>query len=189
MKNKLEDLIDTLKILRSPNGCDWNQAQTHETLIPYLLEECYEVIEAIENEDYELLKEELGDLLLHIIFQAELADEKNHFNIYNIIFNINQKLIKRKPHIFSNSNNKKKKENWEIAKKNEKNRRSVLEGVPKSLPSPIWFGWTPTLCPADILMLPSTTNFSVGLVVPIPTFPPPNIVSLSSAPVFKFNAL
>ena len=135
MKNKLEDLIDTLKILRSPNGCDWNQAQTHETLIPYLLEECYEVIEAIENEDYELLKEELGDLLLHIIFQAELADEKNHFNIYNIIFNINQKLIIRKPHIFSNSNNKKKKENWEIAKKNEKNRRSVLEGVPKSLPS------------------------------------------------------
>ena len=135
MKNKLEDLIDTLRILRSTDGCDWNKAQTHETLIPYLLEECHEVIEAIENKDYELLKEELGDLLLHVIFQAELANEQNQFNIYDSIFNINQKLIKRKPHIFSTSNEKKKIENWEIAKKNEKNRISALEGVPNTLPS------------------------------------------------------
>ena len=82
MKTKLEDLIKTLKSLRNPEGCDWNRAQTHETLIPYLLEETYEVIEAIENKDFELLKEELGDLLLHVIFQAELADEKKQFNIY-----------------------------------------------------------------------------------------------------------
>ena len=136
MKNKLEDLIDTLKILRSPNGCDWNQAQTHETLIPYLLEECHEVIEAIENKDYELLKEELGDLLLHVIFQAELADEKKHFNIYDVICNINQKLINRKPHIFLNPDNKNwQPAKWEAAKKIEKNRTSVLEGVPKALPS------------------------------------------------------
>tara|TARA_Y100001970_G_scaffold105411_1_gene132054 strand:+ start:1712 stop:2482 length:771 start_codon:yes stop_codon:yes gene_type:complete len=136
MKTKLEDLIKTLKSLRNPEGCDWNRAQTHETLIPYLLEETYEVIEAIENKDFELLKEELGDLLLHVIFQAELADEKKQFNIYDSIFNINQKLIKRKPHIFSNPDNDKwKRGNWELSKKIEKKRQSVLEGVPIALPS------------------------------------------------------
>ena len=136
MKTKLEDLIKTLKTLRDPEGCDWNRGQTHETLIPYLLEETYEVIEAIENKDFELLKEELGDLLLHIIFQAELADEKNKFNIYDSILNINQKLINRKPHIFSDSNDDQWKLGiWEKAKKIEKNRKSVLEGVPKALPS------------------------------------------------------
>ena len=136
MKNKLEDLINTLKILRDENGCEWNKEQTHKTLVPYLLEETYEVIEAIVNEDYDLLKEELGDLLLHVIFQAELADEKKIFNIYDSIFNINQKLINRKPHIFLNPNNDKlKKSNWEVAKKSEKNRQSVLDGVPIALPS------------------------------------------------------
>ena len=136
MKTKLENLINTLKRLRDPDGCDWNREQTHKSLIPYLLEETYEVIEAIENNDFELLKEELGDLLLHIIFQAELADEKNEFNIYDSIFNINEKLIKRKPHIFANPIDERwKKGNWEQAKKNEKNRSSVLEGVPKTLPS------------------------------------------------------
>ena len=136
MKTRLEDLIKTLKKLRNPDGCSWNKEQTHETLIPYLLEETYEVIEAIENKDFELLKEELGDLLLHIIFQAELADEKKHFNIYDTIFNINQKLINRKPHIFLNpDNNNWKPGKWETAKKIEKNRNSVLEGVPKALPS------------------------------------------------------
>ena len=75
-RNKLEDLIQILKNLRSPDGCDWDKKQTHESLIPYLLEETYEVIEAIKTNDYKLLKEELGDLLLHIIFQAELASEK-----------------------------------------------------------------------------------------------------------------
>lgn len=136
MKTRLEDLIKTLKKLRDPDGCSWNKEQTHETLIPYLLEETYEVIEAIENKDFELLKEELGDLLLHVIFQAELADEKNHFNIYDAIFNINQKLINRKPHIFSNPNDENwKPGKWEAAKKIEKNRNSVLDGVPKALPS------------------------------------------------------
>jgi len=136
VKNKLEDLIKTLRTLRDENGCEWNRKQTHQTLVPYLLEETYEVIEAIVNEDYELLKEELGDLLLHVIFQAELADEKKIFNIYDSISNINQKLINRKPHIFSDPNNDEwKKGNWEVAKKNEKNRESILDGVPKALPS------------------------------------------------------
>ena len=135
-KNKLEDLIQILKKLRSPNGCEWDKEQTHESLIPYLLEETYEVIEAIEDKDYDLLKEELGDLLLHIIFQAELASEGNKFNIYDSIQNINDKLIKRHPHIFSNQKDKSwQKGSWELAKQEEKKRASILDGVPKALPA------------------------------------------------------
>ena len=136
MGNTLEDLIYILKKLRAPDGCQWDREQTNESLIPYLLEEVYEVIEAIENKDDSLLKEELGDLLLHVIFQAELASEKNKFDIYDSIANINHKLINRHPHIFSDKNNKSwATGNWELAKQKEKKRNSILDGVPKALPS------------------------------------------------------
>ena len=135
-QNKLENLIKILKKLRSSDGCDWDKEQTHESLIPYLLEETYEVIEAIQTKDYKLLKEELGDLLLHIIFQAELASEKEKFNIYDSIQNINEKLIKRHPYVFNNKNDESyTKGNWESAKQKEKNRESLLDGVPKALPA------------------------------------------------------
>ena len=135
-KNKLEDLIQTLKKLRSPNGCEWDKEQTHKSLIPYLLEETYEVIEAIEDKDYVLLKEELGDLLLHVIFQAELASEKEKFNIFDSIQNINDKLISRHPHIFLNKEDKSwQTGSWELAKQKEKKRDSILDGVPKALPA------------------------------------------------------
>tara|TARA_Y100001970_G_scaffold98961_1_gene124500 strand:+ start:2874 stop:3632 length:759 start_codon:yes stop_codon:yes gene_type:complete len=136
MKQNLKDLIDVLKKLRAPDGCDWDRSQTHESLIPYLLEETYEVIEAIEKNDYVLLKEELGDLLLHVVFQAELASENGKFDIYDSISNINKKLIDRHPHIFSNTEDQSwKKGSWELAKKKEKNRDSILDGVPKALPA------------------------------------------------------
>ena len=77
----LDELIMILRKLRSPNGCEWDKKQTSKSLIPYLLEETYELIEAIENEDFECIKEELGDLLLHIVFQSEIANEKNIFSI------------------------------------------------------------------------------------------------------------
>jgi len=136
MKYNLEDLVNTLKKLRAPDGCEWDRQQNHESLIPYLLEEVYEVIEAIETKNDSLLKEELGDLLLHVIFQAELANEKNKFDIYDSIKNINEKLINRHPHIFSDKEDKSwQKGSWELAKQKEKKRKSILEGVPKSLPS------------------------------------------------------
>tara|TARA_B100000029_G_scaffold127406_1_gene121064 strand:- start:96 stop:857 length:762 start_codon:yes stop_codon:yes gene_type:complete len=136
MKKKLNDLINILQTLRSPDGCKWDRAQTHESLIPYLLEETYEVIEAIEHKDYDLLKEELGDLLLHIIFQAELAKEQGYFDIDDSISNIIDKLVNRHPHIFSDTKNKSwQKGNWELAKKREKHRNSILDGVPKALPA------------------------------------------------------
>ena len=134
--NKFEKLIEIVKTLRSPDGCDWDKEQTHESLMPYLLEEVYEVIEAIENKDYELLKEELGDLLLHVVFQAYLSEDAKEFSINDSIDSVNKKLISRHPHIFDDSNNKTwKKGNWESQKKKEKNRDSVIDGVPISLPA------------------------------------------------------
>lgn len=134
--NELIKLVEIVKKLRAPNGCDWDKEQTHESLVPYLLEETYEVIEAIDNKDYSSLKEELGDLILHAVFQAELANEKNKFTIEDSIENVNKKLIDRHPHIFSDDKDKSwEKGNWELAKQKEKKRNSVLDGVPVALPA------------------------------------------------------
>ena len=76
----INKLIKIIRKLRSPNGCNWDKEQTHKSLTPYLLEETYEVIEAIENENFPLLQEELGDLLLHVLFQIQIAEESNNFN-------------------------------------------------------------------------------------------------------------
>ena len=134
--NKFDELIKIVKKLRAPDGCEWDREQTHESLIPYLLEETHEVIESIENKDFKSLKEELGDLMLHVIFQADLADENNTFSVEEILDGINKKLINRHPYIFlDSSDNTSKQGSWEATKKKEKNRDSVLEGVPKSLPA------------------------------------------------------
>ena len=136
---KLGELVTIVKKLRSPDGCEWDKQQTSETLIPYLLEEAYEVAESIMDNSSSSLKEELGDLLLHVVFQAVLAEEKDEFSINNVIVSINKKLIKRHPHVFDkdllSKDIKSIKKNWELNKKNEKNRNSILDGIPKSLPS------------------------------------------------------
>lgn len=136
---KLGELVTIVKKLRSPAGCEWDKQQTSETLIPYLLEEAYEVAESIMDNSSSSLKEELGDLLLHVVFQAVLAEEKDEFSINNVIVSINKKLIKRHPHVFDKDLLSKDvesiKKNWELNKKNEKNRNSILDGIPKSLPS------------------------------------------------------
>ena len=129
-------LIEVLDVLLSPNGCDWDKKQTHESLVPYLLEEAYEVIESIEQRDMNGLKEELGDLILHVLFQAKLASNEGHFSIADSLENISSKLIRRHPYIFSDDKSKNSKDlSWEQLKKKEKDRESVLEGVPLSLPS------------------------------------------------------
>ena len=87
----LDELITILRVLRSPGGCEWDMEQTSRSLIPYLLEETYELIEAIENDDNESIKEELGDMLLHIIFQTELAYENKNFSLEEVILNIKNK--------------------------------------------------------------------------------------------------
>ncbi len=132
-------LLEILRRLRSPDGCPWDQKQTSESLIPYLLEETYEIIEAIEEGDVKTLKEELGDLCLHILFQAELAREKGKFDLSDSLKHISEKLIHRHPQVF---NNKKKNQSiddinksWEEEKQKEKQRDNFLDGVPKTLPA------------------------------------------------------
>lgn len=131
------DLLNVLRRLRAPGGCEWDQKQTSKTLVPYLLEETYEIIEAIEEGNTETLKEELGDLTLHILFQAELAREANQFSIADSLKEITEKLIRRHPHIFDKnySNDENSQEPWEAVKQKEKKRKNIIDGVPKNLPA------------------------------------------------------
>jgi tetrapyrrole methylase family protein/MazG family protein len=129
-----------MKLLRSPGGCPWDAEQTHDSLKRYLLEECYEVIEAIDANNEELLKEELGDLILQPVFHAAIAAERGTFNINDVIKSICEKLVRRHPHVFGdleiNSSSDQVK-NWENIKKQEKGnfRKSALDGVPPHFPA------------------------------------------------------
>ena len=132
---KLKELIKLVEKLRGPGGCDWDRKQTPETLIPYLLEESHEVVEAILDNEPSLIKEELGDLLLNVVFQVVLAQEKKEFNMDEVINDISEKIITRHPHIFSNNSDDQisTKQKWELNKKKQKNRDSILDGIPSSL--------------------------------------------------------
>jgi len=133
-----DELIEVLRRLRAPDGCPWDREQTSESLVPYLLEETYEIIEAIEGGNAETLKEELGDLTLHILFQAELAREAGQFEIADSIKHISKKLIRRHPHVFDKQNGNQNSDlnmSWEKAKQKEKKRENLLDGVPKKLPA------------------------------------------------------
>lgn len=138
-----EELICIIQTLRGENGCAWDRVQTFESLIPCFLEESYELIEAINNKDYDNLKEELGDVLLHVVFFSELAKDEDKFNIDDVCKNINEKLIRRHPHVFGDSDVKDVQgilKQWDKIKKEEKGSdntnefKSVLDGIPKSLP-------------------------------------------------------
>ena len=125
-----------MRALRSENGCEWDKEQTHESLRQYLIEEAYEAVEAIDNTDMNLLKEELGDLMLHVVFHARLGEEHGNFDINDVIAGINEKLIRRHPHVFGESGKKdieKAKMDWEELKYNE-GRESRIEGIPKNMP-------------------------------------------------------
>lgn len=138
--NRFERLIKVMARLRSPDGCPWDLKQDHQSLKPYLIEEAYEVIEAIDSGDDQKLKEELGDLLLQIVFHARLAEEKGRFDIWGVAEGICEKLIARHPHVFEKRRKITPEEvlqNWEHIKiaNSGKEEYSVLEGVPKSLPA------------------------------------------------------
>jgi tetrapyrrole methylase family protein / MazG family protein len=124
--------------LRSKKGCPWDKKQTHKSLKPYLLEETHEVLEAIDKGDPSHLEEELGDLLLQIVFHAQLAREKGQFNLQDVAKAIGDKLVRRHPHVFGKSSRKMSSilKRWEELKREEKpGRKSVLDGLPKSLPA------------------------------------------------------
>jgi XTP/dITP diphosphohydrolase len=133
-----EDLVKLISILRKE--CPWDKKQTHESIKENLIEEAYEAVEAIENKDYTELSKELGDLLLHVIFQSKLASEHQAFEIEDVIYRIQEKLIRRHPHVFSDveaEDEKKVSENWEKLKMKE-GKKSVLDGLPKYLPALIF---------------------------------------------------
>lgn len=131
------ELVEVMKILRAKNGCPWDREQDHESLKPYLVEETYEVIDAIDKGDDMHLKEELGDLLLQIVFHAQIAAEEGRFTIDDVAASIVEKLKRRHPHVFGNVRADTPEEvlvNWEQIKKDE-GKESVMDGVPKSLPA------------------------------------------------------
>ena len=134
--NQFEELINLVKRLRGPDGCSWEKEQTSESLVSYMLEETYEVIETIDEKNWDGLKEELGDLILHIVFQAVIAKENKLFDISESLKNINEKLVRRHPHVFDKKNVIQDNiiSSWELQKHKEKNRSSRLDGVPISLP-------------------------------------------------------
>ena len=124
--------------LRGPGGCPWIRRQTHKSLKPYLLEETHEVLEAIDSGNAEHLREELGDLLLQVVFHSQLAKEKHKFNLQQVAKTIGDKLLRRHPHVFGKSSRKISDINrkWEELKRQEKpDRKSALDGLPHSLPA------------------------------------------------------
>jgi len=138
-RKEFTKLVNLMKRLRGRDGCPWDKKQTHKTLMPYLLEESYELIEAINKNDKKAMKEELGDLLLQVVFHAQIASEKKNFDIYDVAKELNNKLISRHPHVFGNVKGLKKdwhvRDYWEKNKKKVKKRDSVIEGVPEALPA------------------------------------------------------
>ncbi len=136
--NKFDELNAIVKRLRGPNGCPWDREQTSASLLPHFLEEVYEVIESVDAGDGAALKEELGDILLHVVFQAEIAQAEGKFSIDDCLKTVNAKLIRRHPHVFGDAKADKAfeaKQNWEAAKHAEKARKSRLDGVPLNLPA------------------------------------------------------
>ena len=131
------ELVEVMSRLRAEDGCPWDREQDHKTLKPYLVEETYEVIDAIDGEDDDSLKEELGDLLLQIVFHAQIANEEGRFTIDDVAGTIVEKLKRRHPHVFGAvkvASSEEVLHNWEQIKKDE-GKSSVMDGVPKSLPA------------------------------------------------------
>lgn len=136
----MEKLVELMAKLRGEQGCPWDREQTHQSLRPYVVEETYEVLEAIDSGSADKLREELGDLLLQVVFHAQLAEEDGDFTMNEVIDEIAAKLIRRHPHVFGDitvNGVAGVLENWEKIKKVEKQeeRHSVLDGVPKDLPA------------------------------------------------------
>jgi len=143
--SSLKSFVATIARLRAPDGCPWDKEQTHKTLARYLLEETYEVLDAINQEEPQKLKEELGDLLLQIVLNAQVAKDDGHFDMDDVAAAINAKMIRRHPHVFADTKVKDAQEvvsNWQEIKEQEKREAkghdqdaSALDGIPKSMPA------------------------------------------------------
>ena len=137
--NQFDTLVNIIARLRAPDGCPWDREQTHASLREALLEECYEVLEALDEGDVRKLGEELGDLIMQVVFHAQIAAEAGQFDIGDVIRSINTKLVQRHPHVFGSLKVKDADEvlaNWDELKKKERgNETSIIANVPKQLPA------------------------------------------------------
>ncbi|MBC8413591.1 MAG: nucleoside triphosphate pyrophosphohydrolase [Nitrospira sp.] len=133
-----QDFVEIVARLRGPDGCAWDRAQTRETLQPFLVEEFYELIDAMEEKDSAGMREELGDLLFQIVLQSQLSKEEGIFTINDVIAGIADKMVRRHPHVFGNHTLDTPEDVevwWEQNKKKEKKQASLLDGVPRTMPA------------------------------------------------------
>jgi MazG family protein len=139
MTSPVDRLRNIVAQLRSPEGCPWDREQTHESLKPHLVEECYELIDAIDAGDDKEMKEELGDLLLQVVLHSQMASEEGRFSMDDVATVIADKLVHRHPHVFGENklpDSEAVLRQWEVIKRAEKQEReSALDGVPKGLPA------------------------------------------------------
>jgi MazG family protein len=139
MTSSIDRLREIVSKLRAPDGCPWDREQTHATLKPHLLEECYELIDAIDDQDDDALLEELGDLLLQVVLHAQMASEEGRFQFDQVADRIADKLVRRHPHVFGENKlptSDAVLRQWDAIKRSEKEeRKSILDGVPRTLPA------------------------------------------------------
>ena len=137
----VEDLVEILKVLRSPEGCPWDREQDHKSIRRDFLEECYEAIEAIDTANPVLLREELGDVLLQIVFHSTIEEEEGRFTFYDVVSDVAEKMVVRHPHVFADTEadtTEQVLENWDQIKretKQQKSDREVLESVSPAMPA------------------------------------------------------
>ena len=141
--SQFSKLVEVINTLRSPNGCPWDRAQNHQSIRKNLIEEMYELLETIDQLDMDHMKEELGDVLLQVMLHSQFAAEDGYFHIYDVIKDLNDKLVRRHPHVFGNEEAEKEEEaflHWEKIKEQEREeqgkeeRQSILDGIPKGIP-------------------------------------------------------
>ena len=139
MTSSIDRLREIVAKLRAPDGCPWDREQTHATLKPHLLEECYELIDAIDDQEDEALLEELGDVLLQVVLHAQMATEEGRFDFDQIGERIADKLVLRHPHVFGEnklSTSDAVLRQWDAIKRSEKQeRKSIIDGIPRTLPA------------------------------------------------------
>jgi tetrapyrrole methylase family protein/MazG family protein len=138
---RVSELVDVVRRLRSPEGCPWDREQTHASLRATMLEEAYEVLEAIDEQSMAKLREELGDVLLQVLMQSVIADETGEFTLGDVADAVREKLVRRHPHVFGSTTVSGADEvvrNWEALKAEEYGRESALDGVQRSLPALQW---------------------------------------------------
>ncbi len=138
---EMDRLVEIMETLRAPGGCPWDAKQDHKSLLPALIEEAYELAEAIEKQDKRAMAEELGDVLLQVVFHSVIAKEEGHFTISEVIRGLADKLVYRHPHVFGDAEAMDSSDvlvNWDRLKKNEdgkKDRKSIADGIPRTLPA------------------------------------------------------